>query len=88
MAIAALIMGVGAWVFGGLFLATPAVIVAKMELNRIERGESPEAGRTFATIGWWAGLANLVFSLLAIFAVCVIYAVMIGLMAGTHSGGY
>src|SRR5687767_16040852 len=54
MAVAAMILGLMSWVFGGLFAAIPAVILGKMELNAIDEGRSPASGRSFAQIGFWA----------------------------------
>jgi hypothetical protein len=56
MAITAMILGVAAWVVGGIFFSVPGWIVAKMELDKIARGESPEAGKAFAQVGCWASV--------------------------------
>jgi hypothetical protein len=62
-------MGIVSWLachgLGGIV----AIVLSKMELNKIDRGESPEAGRTAATFGFWAGVANvLVWAFIAVLA--------------------
>jgi len=40
--------------------------MGKKELNEINAGRSPEAGRTMAKIGMWLGIINIALSILAI----------------------
>jgi hypothetical protein len=74
MAIAALICGIGAWVAAGPLLSIPGWILGKMELNRIARGESPEAGKQFAQIGYWA---SMIYTILFIVGMCAAVALML-----------
>jgi hypothetical protein len=83
MAVAALVLGIMAWVAGGFIAAIPGMIIGKMELNKINRGESPEAGRSFAMIGYWASLANIIFTVVIFAFICVVWIVMFGAMAAT-----
>jgi hypothetical protein len=59
-AIIALVAGIVSWVvcpwIGGII----AWIMGKGEINKINRGESPEAGRTMAKIGMWLGIVNVI----------------------------
>lgn len=60
-AIAGLILGLVSFVtcYFGILFSIPAVILSKMELTAIERGQSPAAGETLAKIGLWAGIIYL-----------------------------
>ena len=72
MAIAAIVLACLSFVCGGIFLSIPGAIVAKIEMGKIERGESPKAGEQLAKIGFWISIANI-----ALFAVIIcIYMVM------------
>jgi uncharacterized membrane protein len=82
MATVALVLGLVSWVVGGLLTAIPGAVIGKMELNKIDRGESPEAGRTFAAIGFWASLIHIIVSLLAMIVACVIFGGAILAMIG------
>jgi hypothetical protein len=86
MAITALILGIVGWVFCGPFTSIPGAIVAKMELGKIARGESPEAGKGLATAGFWISIINVVIYLLLCGVYCII--MVIGMAAGGTSGGY
>ncbi len=66
-AIIALVLGILAYVGCSIFAAIPAWIMGKMELNKINSGQSPEAGRTLAKIGMWLGIINVVISIIGIF---------------------
>ncbi len=80
-AIMALVLGIAAWVIGCTILtAIPAWIIGKKEINAINEGRSPEAGRTLATIGMWLGIIHCVLAVLAIIGVVI--AVFFGLLAG------
>jgi hypothetical protein len=63
-AIIALVAGILSYVFCPFFLGIVAWIMGKGELGKIDRGESPEAGRMFAKIGMWLGIVNVVLSVL------------------------
>ncbi len=60
-AIAGLILGLVSFVtcYFGILFSIPAVILSKMELTAIERGQAPAAGETLAKIGLWAGIIYL-----------------------------
>ncbi len=54
-------------------MSIPAVILGKMEINAIRRGESSRGGETLAKVGYYSGLVNLIICgifLLLIIAVC------------------
>jgi hypothetical protein len=86
LAIATLILGLMSWVFGGIFCAIPAIICGKMEMNAIAEGRSPPAGKTLAQVGFWAGVAHIVF-LILIFCVVGIFLVFGIVAAGASSAG-
>jgi len=79
MAIAALVCGIGAWFVLPLVAAIAAIVIGKMEVGKIDRGESSHAGRTFAQIGMWLGVAQIV---LAIVGGCVSMAVLFFFFGG------
>ncbi|MCC6865175.1 MAG: DUF4190 domain-containing protein [Ignavibacteria bacterium] len=63
-AVIALVAGIAAYIFCWFIGGIVAWIMGKGELSKIDRGESPEAGRTFAKIGMWLGIINVVLSVL------------------------
>jgi hypothetical protein len=67
LAIAALVCGIlgCTWVCGGCFTQIAAIVLGKIELNKIEAGESTEAGRTFAKTGMILGIVGVIFTFLA-----------------------
>lgn len=81
-AITALILAIASFFCCGIVTAIPALILGRMEESAINRGESAEAGRIFAKIGWVLGLVSIVLT-------CV--GMMIGLfyvmVAGVSIGG-
>jgi len=89
MAVAALVLGLVSWVMGGLLTAIPGAIIGKMEMDKIKRGESPAAGKTFAEVGFWASVAHIVIALLALVFVFCIFggAILAALGASASSGG-
>jgi hypothetical protein len=64
-AIIALVCGILSYIFCPFILGIVAWIMGKGELGKIERGESSEAGRTFAKIGMWLGIVNVILTILA-----------------------
>ncbi|MBN8585935.1 MAG: DUF4190 domain-containing protein [Ignavibacteria bacterium] len=63
-AIIALVAGILSYIFCPFILGIVAWIMGKGELGKIDRGESSEAGRTFAKIGMWLGIVNVILSIL------------------------
>jgi hypothetical protein len=63
-AIIALVAGILSYIFCPFILGIVAWIMGKGELSKIDRNESPEAGRTLAKIGMWLGIVNVVLSIL------------------------
>jgi hypothetical protein len=55
-AVAALVLGILSIVACWFFTGIPAAILGKMELNDIEKGIAPAAGKGFATAGFWMGI--------------------------------
>ena len=91
LAIAALICGILSWVGGSFLAAIPAIICGKIELGKIKRGETSEAGKVFAQIGFWAGLSHVIFAAAIFLFVCVLQLVGVGVfallgLAGAASG--
>lgn len=70
MAVAALLCGIGSWVVLPFVAAVAGVILGKLELGKIARGESPAAGKTFAQVGYYASIANIVVTVLGTSALC------------------
>jgi hypothetical protein len=77
-AIIALVLGILSWIGCGILAAIPAWIVGKKEINAINAGQSPDAGKTMATIGMWLGIINVILSILAIIVFGILFA--LGLM--------
>jgi hypothetical protein len=63
-AIIALVAGILSWVVCPFILGIVAWIMGKGEINKINRGESSEAGRTMAKIGMWLGIVNIIICVL------------------------
>lgn len=61
-AIIALVLGILSYIACGIFAAIPAWIMGKKEINEINAGRSPEAGRTLAKIGMWLGIVNVILT--------------------------
>lgn len=87
MAVAALICGIGSWVVLPFVAAVAGVIIGKMELGKIDRGESPEAGRTLAQVGYYASIANIVVTLLGSITACCLFFFVFGGLAAVGSAG-
>ncbi len=78
-AILSLVLGIAAWVIGCTILtAIPAWILGKKEINAINEGRAPEAGRTMATIGMWLGIVHCILAVLGIIVFILLFA--LGLM--------
>jgi hypothetical protein len=74
-AIWALILGIAAWVLGcGILTGIPAWIMGKKEINEINAGLSPQAGKTMATVGMWLGIVSVILSILAFIVVGILFA--------------
>lgn len=78
-AIIALVLGILSFIACGIFASIPAWIVGKKELNEINSGRSPEAGRTLANIGMWLGIINVILFILGMIFLAI--AVMFGLLS-------
>jgi heme/copper-type cytochrome/quinol oxidase subunit 4 len=64
--IAALVLGILAFVGCGVFTAIPAWIVGSGEVKKIDAGQSPAAGRTFAQIGMILGIVGTVLGVIGL----------------------
>jgi large-conductance mechanosensitive channel len=84
MAITALVLGIVSYFICPLIGGIAAWIVGKMELSKIERGESPEAGKGMAKVGMWLGIINVVLNILAGIAL-IIYFVFLAAVISTTS---
>lgn len=88
MAITSLVLALVSFMMCGPFTAIPGAIIGKIELGKIERGESPQAGKTFAQIGFWANVALSVLYVLIICGYLAIVFLFVGAAAAGSSGGY
>jgi hypothetical protein len=77
MAIASLVLAVVSFMMCGLLTSIPGLIIGKMELGKIERGESPEAGKLLAQIGFWGNVGVSVLWILIMCLYAVIFAAAI-----------
>jgi len=80
-AITSMILSILSVVTCCLFLGVPGLILGKMEMTAISQGRASQAGRTFAMIGFWAGIAGTALS--GIVALLQIMSMMMG-----GGGGY
>jgi hypothetical protein len=76
-AITAFVLGIAAFFLGCLPLAIAAWIVGRKEVNAIDRGMAPAAGRTFARVGFIMGMVLTILQTLALLVVLAIYGTMI-----------
>jgi len=82
-AIIALVAGILSYVLCGVIAGIIAWVMGKGELNKIDRGESPEAGRAMAKIGMWLGIVNVILTVVVgIFL--LIYFVFLAAIIGTN----
>jgi len=77
-AIFALVLGILSFIGCGFIAAIPAWIMGKKEINEINAGRSPEAGRMLAKIGMWLGIINLILTVIAIIIAVIL--LMIGVL--------
>lgn len=82
--IIALVSGILSYIFCPVVLGIVAWIMGKKELAAIDRGESPEAGRSLAKIGMWLGIVNVILSVIGII-IWVILILIIGISASTSN---
>lgn len=76
MAWAALFCGVGAWTLLPVAAAIAAVICGHIERGKIQRGESPSAGLTVATVGMLLGYVQVAGVVLTVFALIAFFGLM------------
>ncbi len=72
-AIIALVLGILSYIACSIFAAIPAWIIGKREINEINAGRAPEAGRTMATIGMWLGIINVILAILGIIIFIILF---------------
>ncbi len=63
-AITTLILGIASLLCCGFLTGIPAFFLGRSEESAINRGQSPEAGRSLAKIGWILGLIGTLLSCL------------------------
>ncbi len=87
-AIAALILGIAAFVCCGFFTAIPALILGRSEEKAIQEGRSPQAGLTLAKVGWILGLVNIILNVISIIFIVIYIVVLGGLSQMQHRPGF
>lgn len=80
LAIASLVCGILSFILCGCISGIPALIMGKMELNKIDAGTSSRAGRGLAYAGFIMGIINTVLTVLG----AVIVALMMALGMGAN----
>lgn len=85
MAIASLVLAIVSFMMCGLLTSIPGLIIGKMELGKIERGESPEAGKLLAQIGFWG---NVGVSVLWLLIMCLYAVIFVAAIASAPSSSY
>lgn len=63
-AIASMLLSVLSLLTCGPLMSVPGMILGKIEMNSIRRGQSPAAGETFAKIGYYVGVIATLISCL------------------------
>lgn len=88
IAIVVLILGVGSWLGLSLLGAIPAVILARIELAKVKRGEVTARHQTLLQVGFWAGAVNLVLGLLGlVFGLLIVLLTVLGVGVAGIAGG-
>ena len=77
------------FVCGGFFLSIPAAIMAKVELGKIARGESSQAGETLSKAAFWVSIGNIALyvAIFCLYAVIFMMAIAGSASQGSY-GGY
>ena len=84
-AIWALILGIAAYVLGcGILTGIPAWVMGKREINDINAGLAPVAGKTMAQIGMWLGIINVILSALALIGILIYFVVIVAILGTSH----
>lgn len=84
LALVAAGLSIASWFLIPLVGAVAGMFLGRVELGKIEKGESSPDGKVFAQIGWWAGLANL---LLTVVGGCLFFAIWVGVFGLAIGGG-
>jgi hypothetical protein len=79
-AIIALVAGIVSFIFCPFILGIVAWVMGKGEISKIDRGESPEAGRMLAKIGMWLGIINIILCVL--FGLVYLLIIVLALVTG------
>ena len=82
--IASMVLSLISVVTCGPLLSIPGMILGKSEMNAIAEGRSPQAGETYAKVGFYVGIGVTVLSCLGFIAWLVMMAVGAGFGAFTH----
>lgn len=85
MAIASLILGIMSFFVCPFFLSVPGAIIGKLEMGKIERGESPAAGLGLAKAGFYISLINVA---LTVIGVCGYFAIVFLFFGLASAGSY
>ena len=80
-AIISLVFGILSYILCPFFFGIAAWIMGSIESGKIKRGESPQAGKGFATAGMWLGIVNVILCVLGIIFYVVL--VLFFIAAGT-----
>lgn len=72
-AVITLVLGILSYIGCSIFTAIPAWIMGKKEINEINAGRAPEAGRTLATIGMWLGIVHVILAILGIIVFGILF---------------
>ncbi|MEM9189889.1 MAG: DUF4190 domain-containing protein [Myxococcota bacterium] len=84
LALVSLILGIMSWIVAPVLLSIPGVILAKMAMNKIERGEAPVESKSYAQIGFWLSMSNIILWCIGMIAVCCLYIGAFGLVLGAE----
>jgi Domain of unknown function (DUF4190)/zinc-ribbon domain len=80
-AIASMVMSIVSLFTCGALLSIPGMILGKMEMNAIQRGQAPRSGETMAKVGFYVGLGVTILTCLVV----VLYAILV---LGTASNSF
>jgi hypothetical protein len=73
-------LAIASWIMCGILTSLPALFMARAELAAINRGESPEAGRSYAQAAFWLSVTNVGLTVIVVAAIVLLF--MIGMSVG------
>jgi uncharacterized membrane protein len=83
MAIVVLVLAIGSWVGLSLLGAIPAMILARIELKKIDRHEVTDKHRGLLQVGFWVSAVHVILGVIGILFFCVFQLLLVLGLMGT-----